>query len=89
MSTEHVVRVVESTNGFLRFRNICVHHVSVLEGSLGVLRQFKTLNCAGLLKLGTELVLSNTQRNELNENISSHSAFDVKRHGVKLELVLS
>lgn len=77
MSTEHVARVVECANSFLSLRNVCVHNVSVLEGPLGILRQFQTLNRAGLLKLDTELVLSYTQRDILNENVSSHSALDV------------
>lgn len=68
---------MECANSLLGLRNVCVHHVSVLEGPLGILRQLQTLNSAGLLKLDTELVLSHTQRDILNENVSSHSALDV------------
>lgn len=78
MAIKNVVAVMESADSLLRLTHISIKDISVLVRSLRVLTQFKTLDGACFLKLTPELVLVNSNRDILDEDIGSHSFLDVE-----------
>jgi hypothetical protein len=82
MATKDVAAVMESADSFLGLTHVIIKNISVLVRPLRVLTQFETLDSACLLKLTSELVFGNSNRDVLDEHIGSHSFLDVERDGI-------